>query len=201
MKNVTLILAMILFSSCVTSKVTAGELESSTNEEPNWFVRAPRIVLPRIPAGDFPPISFHSPPEVTKCLSGKHEIRTCLHDLARKADIGSECCAAIKKMKEDCKNTVYGSYNKPFWAGYFRLHCTTDVVGSTSPLLLHRLRDFNYLLESSSYETAVNRFCDCTRNVNGYSRYTPITYDINRLIMSVSSEVQKSKVLDNNVYA
>ncbi|XP_018444786.2 uncharacterized protein LOC108816717 [Raphanus sativus] len=153
MKNVTLILAMILFSSCVTSKVTAGELESSTNEEPNWFVRAPRIVLPRIPAGDFPPISFHSPPEVTKCLSGKHEIRTCLHDLARKADIGSECCAAIKKMKEDC------------------------------------------------YETAVNRFCDCTRNVNGYSRYTPITYDINRLIMSVSSEVQKSKVLDNNVYA
>lgn len=133
MKNVTLILAMILFSSCVTSKVTAGELESSTNEEPNWFVRAPRIVLPRIPAGDFPPISFHSPPEVTKCLSGKHEIRTCLHDLARKADIGSECCAAIKKMKEDCKNTVYGSYNKPFWAGYFRLHCTTDVVGSTSP--------------------------------------------------------------------
>ncbi|KAF8102999.1 hypothetical protein N665_0189s0049 [Sinapis alba] len=141
MKNITLILAMILFSNCVTSKVTLSELKSSTNEElhslfhpkKNWPFHVPRKTFPRIPAGHFRPNPFHPQPEVIKCLSGKKKVRTCFYDLVtRKADIGSECCAVIKKMKEDCEKTVVGSFHNPIWTGYVKLHCS-NVVGSASP--------------------------------------------------------------------
>ncbi|KAG2273719.1 hypothetical protein Bca52824_056274 [Brassica carinata] len=36
----------------------------------------------------------------------------------RKAAIGSECCAAIKKMNKDCEKTVFGSFHDPFLTGY-----------------------------------------------------------------------------------
>ncbi|KAG2300309.1 hypothetical protein Bca52824_036781 [Brassica carinata] len=144
MKNVTLVFAIILFLSCVTSKVTATELESSTNQElflsrhlprfhpkPHWPFRGPR------PAGHFRPTPFHLPQEVTRCLSDKEEVGTCFDDIAetfitRKAAIGSECCAAIMKMNKDCEKTVFGSFHNPFLTGYVKLHCST-VVGSTSP--------------------------------------------------------------------
>ncbi|CAG7911051.1 unnamed protein product, partial [Brassica rapa] len=145
--KITLVLAMILFLSCVTSKVTATELESSTNQElfrsrhvprfhpkPHWPFRGSGKAFP---AGHFRPTPFHLPQEVTRCLSDKKEVGTCFDDITetfftRKAAIGSECCAAIKKMNKDCEKTVFGSFHDPFLTGYVKLHCST-VVGSTSP--------------------------------------------------------------------
>ncbi|CAN6872625.1 unnamed protein product [Brassica oleracea] len=147
MKNVTLVLAMILFIRCVTSKVTATELESSTNQvlflsrhlprfhpKPHWQFRGSGKAFP---AGHFRPTPFHLPQEVTRCLSAKKEVGTCFDDIVetfftRNAVIGSECCAAIKKMNKDCEKTVFGSFHDPFLTGYVKLHCST-VVGSTSP--------------------------------------------------------------------
>ncbi|KAG2273717.1 hypothetical protein Bca52824_056272 [Brassica carinata] len=145
MKNVTLVLAMILFIRCVTSKVTATELESSTNQElflsrhlprfhpkPHWPFRGSGKAFP---AGHFRPTPFHLPQEVTRCLSAK-EVGTCFDDIVetfftRKAVIGSNV-APIKKMNKDCEKTVFGSFHDPFLTGYVKLHCST-VVGSTSP--------------------------------------------------------------------
>ncbi|KAJ4882621.1 Prolamin_like domain-containing protein [Raphanus sativus] len=136
MKNVTLVLAVILFLSCVISGVTATELESSTNQE--LFLS--RHVLPRFHPKPHWPFSgdrrVFPPQEVTRCLSDKKEVGTCFDDIAktfftRKAAIGSECCAVIKKMNKDCEKTVFGSFHNPFFAGYVKLHCST-VVGSTS---------------------------------------------------------------------
>ncbi|XP_013658230.2 uncharacterized protein LOC106362954 [Brassica napus] len=147
MKNVTLVLAMILFLSCVTSKVTATELESSTNQELFLSRHLPRFHPKQhwpfrgsgkaFPAGHFPLTPFHLPQVVTRCLNDKKEAGTCFNDIAetfftRKAAIGSECCAAIKKMNKDCEKTVFGSFHDPFLTGYVKLHCST-VVGSTSP--------------------------------------------------------------------
>ncbi|KAL0647686.1 hypothetical protein Bca4012_045977 [Brassica carinata] len=142
MRNIIiLVLAMILFSN-------SGELESSTNQEllqsrhyprfspkPHWPFRGSRKAFPPLPSGHFQPTPFHPPPEVIKCLSAKDEVRKCFDDIAfftKKAATGSECCAAIQKRKEDCKKTIFGYFHKPFWTGYFKLHCSS-VVGSTSP--------------------------------------------------------------------
>ncbi|CAH8341902.1 unnamed protein product [Eruca vesicaria subsp. sativa] len=83
MKNVTLVIAMIsiMFSSCVTSKLTATELESSTNQElflsrvhlkphlkPHWLYRGPGK---RFPPGHFLPTLFYLTQEVTNaCRQG-----------------------------------------------------------------------------------------------------------------------------------
>uniref|UniRef100_A0A0D3EET7 Prolamin-like domain-containing protein n=1 Tax=Brassica oleracea var. oleracea TaxID=109376 RepID=A0A0D3EET7_BRAOL len=137
MKNVTLVLAMILFLSCVTSKVTATELESSTNQELFLSRHLPRFHPKQhwpfrgsgkaFPAGHFRLTPFHLPQEVTRCLNDKKEVGTCFNDIAetfftRKAAIGSECCAAIKKMNKDCEKTVFGSFHDPFLTGYVKLH-------------------------------------------------------------------------------
>ncbi|CAH8350093.1 unnamed protein product [Eruca vesicaria subsp. sativa] len=120
MKNVTLVIAMIaiLFSSCVTSKLTETELESSTNQElflsrvhwPFGPFRGPVKRFPPIREGYFRPIPFYLPEEVIRCLSDKEEVGTCFDDISmtfftREIVIGSECCDAIKKMNADCEKT------------------------------------------------------------------------------------------------
>ncbi|CAH2072529.1 unnamed protein product [Thlaspi arvense] len=149
MKNVVaLVLAMILFSSCVTTKVTARELESTSslrNEELQTWHHYPRF-HPRphwpfhVPGKAFPPLPAHPvlPPVVTQCLSDSKNVRTCFEDISktfftRKAAIGSECCGAIEKMNEDCETTVFGSFHNPFFNCFVKLHCSTKVGSSTSP--------------------------------------------------------------------
>lgn len=137
---------MILFTSFLTSKVTARELESTPslrNEELQWHLPKPHWpfhragkALPPLPAGDFYPIPFHPPPVVAKCLSDCKDVKTCFADIAKaffthKAAIGSDCCASIKKMNEDCEKTVFGSFHNPFFNSYVKLHCS-NMAGSSA---------------------------------------------------------------------
>lgn len=156
MKNLAVLVAMILISCCVTSQVTAKDLESIPsllNEKlewwhyhyypyyhpkPYWPFPAAGKALPPLPAGSnhhFHPIPFHPPPVVTKCLSDCKEVRTCLADIAmafftRKPVIGNECCASIAKMNEDCEKTIFGAYHNPFFNCLVKLYCSTK-AGST----------------------------------------------------------------------
>ncbi|ESQ41724.1 hypothetical protein EUTSA_v10014860mg [Eutrema salsugineum] len=160
MKNLAIIVAMVLVSCCVTSQVTARDLESMRSEKlewwhyhyypyfhpkpywphpkPYWPLPGAGKALPPLPAGNnhhFHPIPFHPPPEVTKCLSDCKEVHTCFADIVkafhtRKPVIGSECCASIQKMNGDCEKTIFGSFHNPFFNCFVKLHCSTK-AGST----------------------------------------------------------------------
>ncbi|AED92415.1 unnamed protein product [Arabidopsis thaliana] len=155
MKNLAiLVVAMILFSSCVTSQVTAKNVDSfplRTEElewwhynpfyphfypKPHWPFPTTGKALPPIPAG-FHPIPFHPPPVVTKCLADCKDVKTCLADIAkafftRKPAIGLDCCASIQKMDEDCDKTVFGAYHNPFFDCVVKLHCSTKAKSTPS---------------------------------------------------------------------
>ncbi|CAH2072528.1 unnamed protein product [Thlaspi arvense] len=159
MKNLAVLVAMVLFSCCVTSQVTARDLESMPSlrnkklewwhyhyypyypyfhPKPHWPLPFAGKALPPLPAGynhHFHPIPFHPPEVVTKCLSDCKEVETCFADIAkafftRKPVIGSECCASILKMNDDCEKTIFGAYHSPFFNCFVKLHCSTK-AGST----------------------------------------------------------------------
>lgn len=153
MKNLAILVAIILFSSFVSSQVTAKAVESIPslgNEEllwwhyhhfnpyfhpkPHWPFPASGKALPPLPAGyknhPFHPYPFHPPPVVTKCLSDCKDVRTCLADIfkafiTRKPAIRLDCCASIQKMDEDCDKTVFGAFHNPFFDCMVKLHCST----------------------------------------------------------------------------
>lgn len=156
MKNLAiLVVAMILFTSCVTSQVTAKNVDSfplRTEElewwhyhhyfyphyhpKPHWPFPTTGKALPPIPAR-FHPIPFHPPPVVTKCLADCKDVRTCVADIAiafftRKPAIGLDCCASIQKMDEDCDKTVFGAYHNPFFDCLVKLHCSTKAKSTPS---------------------------------------------------------------------
>ncbi|KFK25944.1 membrane lipoprotein [Arabis alpina] len=161
MKNLAIFVAMVLFLSCVTSQVTAKDLEDSVsplgNEKlawwhyhyyphyypyfhpkPHWpFPRNTGKAFPPLPAGhNFHPIPFHPPPVVAKCLSDCKDVRTCLLDIAKafhtgKATIGTNCCASIQKMNDDCEKTVFGAYHNIFFNCYVKLACSSK--GGSTP--------------------------------------------------------------------
>ncbi|KAL0735684.1 hypothetical protein Bca4012_011894 [Brassica carinata] len=157
MKNLAVLVAIILFSCCVTSQVTASDLLSNPSlrseklewwhyhyypyyhRKPHWpFPGAAGKAFPPLPAGynhPFHPIPFHPPPVVAKCLSDCKEVKTCLADIrkaffTRKPVTGTECCASILKMDEDCDKTIFGAYHSPFFDWFVKFHCSTK-AGST----------------------------------------------------------------------
>lgn len=148
MKTPTILVAMILFTCCVKSQVTARILESTPSlrkEELHWWFHKPRFqspgagkALPSLPAGHFHPIPFNPPPEVAKCLSDCKEVKTCFADInkafvTRKPAIGSDCCAAIEKMKDDCEMTVFGDFHNHFFNGLVKRHCSNKAGSSPAP--------------------------------------------------------------------
>ncbi|CAH8350091.1 unnamed protein product [Eruca vesicaria subsp. sativa] len=161
MKNLAVLVAVIFFSCCVTSQVTASDLLSDQSlhsekfwnhpfypyyhPKPHWpFPRAAGKAFPSISTGynyPFHPIPFHPPPVVIKCLSDCKEVRTCLVDIAkafytRKPLIGTECCASIQKMDRDCDKTIFGAYHNPFFDYVVKLHCATkagSIASAPSP--------------------------------------------------------------------
>ncbi|CAN7037912.1 hypothetical protein BRARA_B00707 [Brassica rapa] len=158
MKNLTMLVAIILFSCYVTSQVTASDMESMPSlrseklewwhyhsypyfhpKPPQWtFPCAGGKAFPPLPAGynhPFHPVPFHPPPVVAKCLSDCKDVKTCMADIQKaffthKPVIGSECCASIQKMDVDCDKTVFGAYHNPFFDYFVKLHCATK-SGST----------------------------------------------------------------------
>lgn len=140
---------MILFTCCVTSQVTARNLESIPslrNEElqhhvirkPLWPFTGLGKAVPPLPAGHFHPTPFHPPPEVAKCLSDCKEVKSCFADIAKafftyKVAIGWDCCAAIEKLDEDCEKTVFGSFHNPFFNCFVKLHCSNKAGSSPAP--------------------------------------------------------------------
>ncbi|EOA19649.1 hypothetical protein CARUB_v10003092mg [Capsella rubella] len=140
MKTSTILVAMILFTCCVTSQVAARVLESTPSlrdEKLQWWYHKPRFPFPALGRA-FPPLPaghFHPPPEVAKCLSDCKEVKTCFADITKafvthKPAIGSDCCAAIVKMKGDCEKTVFGSFHSRFFNGLVKRHCSNKVVSS-----------------------------------------------------------------------
>ncbi|XP_010492683.1 PREDICTED: uncharacterized protein LOC104770032 [Camelina sativa] len=145
MNTPTVLVAIILFTCCVTSQVTARILEEPTpslrNEKLQWWYHRPRFPSPRagralpLPAGHFHPTPFNPPPEVAKCLADCKEVKTCFADIRKafithKPAIGSDCCAAIQNMKEDCVKTVFGSFHNHFFNGVIKRHCSNKAVSS-----------------------------------------------------------------------
>ncbi|CAN8236131.1 unnamed protein product [Cochlearia groenlandica] len=139
MTNFTILVTMILFFTCVTSQDTSRDFESSKlqwRHHPRHFFPRPLHrgkALSPAPASDNH--HFHPSPVVTKCLSDCRDVKTCFDDIAkafftRKAAIGSECCASIQKMNEDCEKTIFGSFHNPFFNGYVKLHCSTKAIAS-----------------------------------------------------------------------
>ncbi|CAE6106073.1 unnamed protein product [Arabidopsis arenosa] len=148
MKTLTILVAMILLTCCVTSQISARFWESTPslrNEELQWWYHKPRFpspsagkALPPLPAGYFHPVPFNPPPEVAKCLSDCKEVKTCFADIrktyfTRKPAIGSNCCDAIEKMKDDCEKTVFGSFHNRFFNGLVKRHCSNKVGSSPAP--------------------------------------------------------------------
>ncbi|CAA7061502.1 unnamed protein product [Microthlaspi erraticum] len=146
MKNLILVLAMILFSGCVTARELKSTPSLGKEELLSWphyphfhpkphKVHRARKPSPLHPAGRHHPVPFHPPPEVTKCLSDGQDARRCLVDIfrasvTRKTAIGPDCCAAIRKMNKDCEKTVFGSFHNPLVHTYVKLHCSNKAVSS-----------------------------------------------------------------------
>ncbi|CAF1697684.1 hypothetical protein HID58_050820 [Brassica napus] len=112
MKNLTLFVAMILFSSCVTSQF----LDPTDDEELQWsgYAQAPSAT------------HKHSPnQELKECFSSYKMVTKCLmKTLTKKPTGGSGCCATIKTLNESCKHTVFRSFRNPFVNNYVKKHCS-----------------------------------------------------------------------------
>ncbi|VVB14900.1 unnamed protein product [Arabis nemorensis] len=125
MKTVTLVFAIILLSSCVTSQF----LEPTDYEDLQWW-NSPDMPLSNTKGHHFRPsselaICFYDHKKVTKCLTQAFK---------SKPTIGSEscnCCAAIKTLNEDCEKTAFGSFRNPFFNYYVKKHCYTQ--GGSTP--------------------------------------------------------------------
>ncbi|KAF8085447.1 hypothetical protein N665_0667s0043 [Sinapis alba] len=113
MKNLTFVVAIVLFSSCVMSQF----LDPTDDEEFQWsgYAHAPSA------------IHKHSPNQQLKeCFSSYKMVTKCLmKTLTKKTTDDSECCASIKKLNENCKHTVFRSFRNPFVNNYVKKHCSS----------------------------------------------------------------------------
>ena len=113
MKNLTLFVAIILFSSCVTSQF----LDPTDDEELQWsgYSQAPSAT------------HKHSPHrELKECFSSYKMVTKCLmKTLSKNPTVGSECCATIKTLNENCKHTVFKTFRNPFVNNYVEKHCSS----------------------------------------------------------------------------
>lgn len=125
MKNVSLVVAMILLSSCVTSQF----LEPLDDEDLQWS-NYPDSMLSAINGHHFRPS-----PELAKCFSDHKKVTKCLTKVFKsKPTVGSkscDCCTEIKTLNEDCENTDFGSFRNPFFNYYVKKHCYTQ--GGSTP--------------------------------------------------------------------
>ncbi|KAF8085449.1 hypothetical protein N665_0667s0045 [Sinapis alba] len=116
MKNLTFFVAIILFSSCVTSQF----LDPIDDEELQWsgYSQAPSA------------IHKHSPNrQLKECVSSYIMVTQCLvKTLTKKTTIGSECCAMIKTLNDNCKHTVFRSFRNPFINNYVKKHCSSHIA-------------------------------------------------------------------------
>ena len=121
MKNLTIFVAMVLFSSCVTSQF----LDLTDGEELQWlgYAHAPSA------------INKHSPnQELKECFSSYKMVTKCLmKTLTGKPTVDSECCAMIKTLNENCKHTVFRSFRNPFVNNYVKKHCSSHDATAPSP--------------------------------------------------------------------
>ncbi|CAN7005658.1 unnamed protein product [Brassica rapa subsp. trilocularis] len=121
MKNLSIFVAVVLFSSCVTSQF----LDPTDVEELQWsgYSQAPSA------------IHKHSPnKELKECFSSYKMVTKCLmKTLTEKPTVGSECCATIKTLKESCKHTVFRSFRNPFVNNYVKKHCSSHDATAPSP--------------------------------------------------------------------
>ncbi|KAJ4872534.1 putative membrane lipoprotein [Raphanus sativus] len=121
MKHLTIFVAIVLFSSCVTSQF----LDPTDGEEFQWsgYAQAPS------------PVHKHSPnQELKECFSSYKMVTNCLmKTLDEKTTVGSECCTMIKKLKENCKHTVFKSFRNPFVTNYVKKHCSSHDATAPSP--------------------------------------------------------------------
>ncbi|WZY80671.1 hypothetical protein YC2023_027055 [Brassica napus] len=72
-------------------------------------------------------IHKHSPNrELKECFSSYKMVTKCLmKTLTKKTTVGSECCAMIKTLNENCKHTVFRSFRNPFVNNYVEKHCSS----------------------------------------------------------------------------
>ncbi|CAN6806146.1 unnamed protein product [Brassica oleracea var. botrytis] len=121
MKNLTIFVAMVLFSSCVTSQF----LDLTDDEELQWsgYAHAP------------PAIHKHSlNQELKECFFSYKMVTKCLmKTLTEKQTVDSECCAMIKTLNENCKHTVFRSFRNPFVNNYVKKHCSSHDATAPSP--------------------------------------------------------------------
>ncbi|KAL0672815.1 hypothetical protein Bca4012_000796 [Brassica carinata] len=119
MKNLTIFIAIIIFSSCVTSQF----IDPTDDEELQWsgYAQGPSA------------IQKHSPNrELKECFSSYKMVTKCLMKmLTKKTTVGSECCATIKMLNESCKHTVFRSFRNPFVNNYVEKHCSSH--GAPAP--------------------------------------------------------------------
>ncbi|KAF2609703.1 hypothetical protein F2Q70_00007543 [Brassica cretica] len=121
MKNLTIFVAVVLFSSCVTSQF----LDPTDVEELQWSGHS---LAPSA-------IHKHSPnQELKECFSSYKMVTKCLmKTLTEKTTVGSECCATIKTLNESCKHTVFRSFRNPFVNNYVKKHCSSHDATAPSP--------------------------------------------------------------------
>lgn len=128
MKNLALVVAMILFSSCVTSQL----LDATDDEDLQWW-NSPYSPLSATNGHHH----FKPSPELAKCFSDHKKVTKCLNKVfTKKSTIGSEssdCCAVIKTLYEDCEKTDFGSFRNPFFNYYVKQHCATPTQGGPTP--------------------------------------------------------------------
>ncbi|KAJ4872538.1 putative membrane lipoprotein [Raphanus sativus] len=121
MKNFTLFVAIVFFSSCVTSQF----LDPIDNEELQWsgYAKAPSAIHKHIPDQ-----------ELKKCFSSYNKVTKCLmKTLTKKETTDSECCTTVKELNESCKHTVYKSFRNPFVNSYVKKHCSSHDATAPSP--------------------------------------------------------------------
>ncbi|KAJ4908234.1 putative membrane lipoprotein [Raphanus sativus] len=116
MKNLTVFVAIVFFSSCVTSQF----LDPTDDEELKWsgYAKAPSAIHKHNPNWKLKEC-FSSCKMVTKCL---------MKTLTKTPTVGSECCATIKELNENCKHTVFRSFRNPFVNNYVKKHCSHDAT-------------------------------------------------------------------------
>ncbi|ESQ41722.1 hypothetical protein EUTSA_v10015886mg [Eutrema salsugineum] len=115
MKNLTLFVTIILFSSCVTSQL----LGPTDNEE---------LQLSYHTHTPFSAILKHSPNrQLNKCFSNYKKVTRCfIKAFTRKPTL----------LNKNCKDTVFGSFRNPFVSYYVREHCSSQngsTPGAPSP--------------------------------------------------------------------
>ncbi|KAL0843227.1 hypothetical protein Bca101_016472 [Brassica carinata] len=113
MKNLRIFVAIVLFSSFVTSQF----FDPTDVEELQWlgYAQAPSA------------IHKHSPNrELKECFSSYNLVTKCLmNTLTKETTNGSECCPTIKELNENCKHTVFRSFRNPFVSNYVKKHCSS----------------------------------------------------------------------------